>query len=314
MQEFPKHPVKSAVSMGHWVPVSISQTCTCGEISHVDVPRRNTDSVCNLYGDEAERVFEPNGLPGVDNASHFFCITLCGCHQKAASRLQNRIRRIKRDLRPTQSPDDWRFHYKEFWGTHTDSADYAVESLNDKIVFGKKFAKVIRDARPELFTLTLGSCRIAQANDQWSKLVRQHKQDVFATALLSSLEQVRSRELGVRWHFDHNVPPDKRTGEEGWAEEVFLGLQYMPLFTYLSSGSTVLSPTFREPGSHFLLEVADIMSFLAAREFHTRAVKRDCEVPTSLTGVGFYQAVLQHGVEPAWSRGFPFKKFFPELV
>ena len=145
-------------------------------------------------------------------------------------------------------------------------------------------------------------------------MVRGNKQEVFAAALLTSLEQFRNNKLGVRWNFDHSVKPEKRTGSEGWAEEVFLGLQYIPLFTWISSGAVVLPPKFHIPGSHYLLEIADALSFFTARDFQQRSIGRSSEFPSSLTGLGFYQAFdAGGGIQSEWSRGLPFEKFYPLL-
>lgn len=314
-QLFPSQPVTPNVGEGFWVPVAISQTCKCGTSSLLDVPVRKIDSTWDLYGDEAERKFEPRELPGITNRAHFFCISLAGLHVKGRAWFDKKVNRLKSKARPDRAPESWNIHLTEIWNTPPGESGYSFQGKADKVRFGLDLANIMSKARPHLFTLNVSGCRVQGDDESWADTVKLNKQHIFATTLLTSLDQFRHRNLNIRWNFDHAVAPDKRTGSEGWAEEVFLGLQYAPLFTWLSAGAPVVAPKFHTPGSHGLLEIADALSFFVAREFHQCVMGRKTEVPSSYTGLGYYRAFnADGGINSSWSRGLPIEKFYPALI
>lgn len=313
-QPFPKQPIVLTLGEGHLVPTSITQVCLCGNYNHVPIPTKNIESSWGLFGDEAERIFSEGELPGEPRKAHFFTMTLASMHQNGALRFQRRLNRLKKSVRPDWEPDTWKLHMTEIWSVPPNTKGFALGSKAEKIRFIRAVANLLRKSRPDLFTMNVSSCRVLTGNESWNKLVKANKQEVFATALMSSLQTMGDNNKSVYWSFDHSVPPEKRTGSEGWAEEVFLGLQYSPVFTWLSAGNLVQPPRFRVPGSHYLLEVADALSFLVARDFDQRVKGRHSDFPSSLTGLGIYQAFDAKGdLSFQWGQGLPFDKLFPQL-
>jgi len=314
-QPFPKQPIQHIGGNNHYVPASITQVCPCGHFNHIPFPTKASESTWGLFGDEAEREFQEGELPGVESKAHFFTISLATIHRDSALQFQQKLSDLKQAVRPDRAPSEWQLHMTNVWNLPPNTDGFALADKLEKVRFIRNVASLLQKFRPDLFTINVSSCRVLSENDEWRKLVKTNKQEVFATALITSLHLVRSNNKSLIWNFDHNVPPEKRNGSEGWAEEVFLGLQYSPVFTWLSAGSLVQSPRFHIPGSHYLLEVADALSFLVARDFEQRTKGRLSDFPSSLTGVGHYQAFDENGsLSFRWNNGLPFDKFYPRLL
>jgi hypothetical protein len=180
------------------------------------------------------------------------------------------------------------------------------------VEFAKAMATIIREARPELATFNYSGCAIISREKKIrATKIKAQNQELFAFSLISSLDEMRRHEVTPQWIFDNVQDTSSRPKTEGWAQEVFLGLQYTRLFTWLSSGSVVFAPEFDKPGSHYLSEIADFVSYSVAREFE-KAIRGDrSEFPTSLLGFGSYQGMIQDGsVLSEWTRGLPLMKFF----
>jgi hypothetical protein len=201
-------------------------------------------------------------------------------------------------------------HFTEIWSDR--SGRFNLRSKKDKIKFAHDFAMVIHEARPALCSFNISSCIVVPAPKKERAIaIKEVQRQIFAISLLSSLQQLRQRSLAPRWIFD-NIK-DATSGErtEGWAEEVFLGLQYTPLFTWLSATTPVFKPEFVRPGSHFLLEVADFISYTIARQFEKRVNNEQGKFESDILGIAMYQTVLPNGsVDCEWSNGLPFERFY----
>jgi hypothetical protein len=140
-----------------------------------------------------------------------------------------------------------------------------------------------------------GCARLPNKKSERRRTIAKVKQEIFATLLLTSLSELREQSLYPKWVFDNVKDTTQGERTEGWAQEVFLGLQYTPLWTEISAGAYIEPPEFRVPGSHYLLEVADFISFIVAREFHRQCMKLPVELPSSLLGKAWYVRVLSDG-------------------
>ncbi|MGN8084593.1 hypothetical protein ACTJK6_00955 [Ralstonia sp. 22086] len=313
--KFPKHPVKSDHGPGHWVPVGIPLTCSSEACKHeffVDVPILPNQSRWALYGDEAARYISSPPVEYSSDPLHFYCITLVALHQRRHERVRKQIFNLKKAIRPTEDPDSWVHHFTEIWESKPGSGVFRLQNKLAKIEHAKKFAKIIREARPELATFNISGCILVPGDQkERKKLLKHQKQSAFSESILTTLREFRRQEKSINWIFD-NIQDTTLGGKaEGWASECFLGLQYTRLFCWLSAGATVLEPSFVRPGSHFLLEVADFISYCVARDFERAIIGQRPDFPTTLLGRGFYQGTLGNGdVENLWEVGLPLKKFY----
>ncbi|WP_295716945.1 hypothetical protein, partial [uncultured Halovibrio sp.] len=228
-----------------------------------------------------------------DEELHVFCVTLAGIHKKRRKKLERKINDLKKSIAPNSNPDDWSHHFKDIWSSKAAENFSNLGSLNDRINYGLQFSDHLRSLRPHLVTMT---CIMAKPlpveKAERAKSIKMNKEEVFSHSLVSSLEYVRKNKKKIRWIFDK-----LKDGQnpEGWAKETFLGLQYTRLFTWLSHRAYVPEPEFREPGSDVLSEVADYISFCAAREVFKRAKGDEPELPTARFGKSFYFTIDNNG-------------------
>lgn len=268
----------------------------CDAVIEAKVPPGEIECNWVLYGDEAGRSI-PQPAPAFSTEPlHFFCITLVGLHATKHGEVQAAIRQMKREAKPGQDPDSWPHHFSEIWGESADEGGHALRGKPEKIKYAEKWAKCIRVARPHLVTFTFCGSLVDDDPVARKARIKAQKEGLFAFCLAASLRWLRAHKKGIRWVFDNVADTSGgRTPTEGWAKEVFLGLQYTRLFQWLAAGAAVVEPAFAKPGSHFLSEIADFLSFWTAREFerHVRGLSSEC--PTKLAGEGHFQFVMEGG-------------------
>ena len=311
----PKRPIKSDVADGHLVPARFPIRCpvdTCQNEFNISIPRLPNSSYWTLYGDEAGRYISKPSEKHSNQALYFYCITLVGLHHRKQKRVQRQIEKLKMMIAPNRDPNTWQHHFTEIWGSKSDSGKFTLKNKDEKIEYAKKFAKIIRDARPDLVTFNVSGCILVPENKkEWQKQIKAQKEELFCQSILYSLRHLRASELGVRWVFDNIKDTTKGSRTEGWASECFLGLQYTRLFAWLSAGTTILEPDFVTPGSHYLLEIADFISYCVARDFEKVEQGSSSEFPSSLLGTGYFQGILGDGTvlyKP--HRGLPLSDFY----
>jgi len=310
--EFPQQPIPPYSGNGFWVPVGFPLHChDCNTTFDVKVEVKKNEALWHVYGDEAGRfIHNKTTMHGVD--LNFFCITLVGLHQSRHSRVARSIRKLKKTIAPSLEPNQWQHHFTDIWSAKPYSDKYTLNNKEEKITYGKEFAKIIRKARPELVSFNISGCLKTPDDKKDRKAhIKYLKEEIFSQSILTTLKQMRDYGKNVKWVFDNvkDATDGKRT--EGWAEECFLGLQYTRLFTVLSAGAPILKPEFVQPGSHYLLEIADFISYCVAREFEKAVQNSQTELPTSLLGKGFYQATLGSGnVNYKWNTGLPLREYY----
>jgi hypothetical protein len=301
-QEFPRQPVEPIDGGGFWVPSSIRMECSCS--ARWDQPIDQSDAVTSLalFGDEAERIVTINNVQ-----VRFLTLNMSHITNDRFPALELGIQKLKQTIRPREEPQTWKLHFLEIWGSKHNARNTGLLGKNSKIEASEAFADLLATLRPGLFTFSHSSAMFTSAISK-----QEHFEIAWAEALVMSLRLGRSQKHRVSWTFDHiKDASGGASRSEGWASEVFLGLQYTNLWTWLSACATVDPPTFAQPGSHPLLEVSDFLSFWTAREFHQRAIGNKSPSITSRTGTGFHAYVLANGdVEWAWRKGFPLSKFF----
>lgn len=313
--EYPKQPVKSDHGQHHWVPVDFPLTCSsegCKHVFFITTPVLPNKNRWALYGDEAARYIS---LPPKDHSPeplNFYCITLVALHKRRHERVRKQIFNLKKQIRPNQDPNSWAHHFTEIWESKPGSDTFILQNKIAKIEHAKKLAKIIREARPDLATFNFSGCiRVPSDAKERKRVLREQKENAFSESILATLWEFRNQEKSVNWIFDNIKDTTSGSKIEGWASERFLGLQYTRLFCWMSAGATVLEPSFVTPGSHFLLEVADFISYCVARDFQQAIIGQKSDFPSSLLGPGFYQGTFGNGnVESMRHFGLPLKKFY----
>ena len=293
---YPQQPIPSKDEKGHWVPVSITMECSnekCKNEFFHPIKQRPIDGTNNFYGDEAERIIKRSDSKYLNNDISFFCISLIYCTTPKQEELHKKINEIKKSILPTEYPEKWTLHFTEIWNSNNKKFNL---NKKQKIHYAEELAKVIKNSQPELAIYNFsGVWELSKDMKQNKKILKHQKEYIYTQALVSSLDESRLHNSKINWFFDHKKDSTKKERTEGWANEIFLGLQYTNLFTWYSAGATVLEPNFVNPGSHFLLEIADFCSFWIAREFLHSIKKTQSELSTDKLGLIMSQANDSYG-------------------
>lgn len=278
---YPHQTVKSDHGDQHWIPVSFPMDCeNCKQRYDHNVPIIERNGTYSLYGDEAGRIVHFQGQD-----IHFFCLSIVGVHERKREQLQNQLRNFKLEARPDADPSGWPHHFTELWGDSGPERKYSFDGVAQKIDYGKRFAKMIEKAQPELVCFNFSNAIVLKGSSKdKAAAIKFQKEDLFKQAILMTLDVMVMHKSNVRWYFDNVKDATDRERTEGWAEECFRGLQYTRLFTQLAAGALVPEPKFLRPGSHFLLEIADFISFWFARDFLKISQKKISEVPSAWMG------------------------------
>ena len=289
---FPKEPIPVIDNTGYWVPASIPVRCVqCETHTDLAVPKIETESTWTLYGDEAGRIVKHK-----DQELSFFCLSIVGLHNTKHDIARTRLNKLKKISRPDIESDEWTHHFTKIWSESGERRIYDLKNVGEKIKYGQRLSRMINSLKPELFSYNFSSAIILPADKTQKKIaLKSQKEDIFKQAILGTLRVLRENKKSVRWVFDNIQDTTDGTKTEGWANECFLGLQYTRLFTYLCAGSAVHAPEFVTPGSHFLLEIADYISFCMGREFHMVASDKNSELPCGLMGHMLCQLVDAQG-------------------
>lgn len=314
--EYPATPIASNDGKGYFLPVSIQARCEnseCRELNHLPVPRNPVRGGMSLFGDEAARDVRIRRRGDVRNA-RFSCISLVNLTLEKHGEFKKKFDELKLLARPDISPDEWSHHFSDIWGAHSDNSIYAFSSVNEKIVYAKKVASLIRSYNPYLAVFNYSSCIFLSDGKERANEVNWQNEDLFKQAILLSIHDIRSAGYIPKWFFD-NVKDRKNPSEaavEGWASECFRGIQYTRLYTWLASGAKIDEPNFVIPGSHFLLEISDFICFWIARGFLKKINRQKVELATHKLGVIHGYGTNGRGEVQGFSGsvGFPYKAIY----
>lgn len=285
---YPQEPIQVLDQSGYWAPGSFPITCTnCKKETHFNIPKVKAECHWNLYGDEAGRIVEVNG-----KQISFFCISMVALHATKHKIAEQKLRNLKLVARPNHPPEQWTHHFTNIWSDNGDDRQFNFAGIKDKIKYGQRYAALIKSLKPHLVTFNFSNAIILPDDKkERATQLKLQKQDIFKQTLLGTLSHMRENNKTTRWFFDNIKDTSNGKKTEGWADECFLGLQYTRLFTYLSGGCAIIAPKFVTPGSHFLLEMADFISFCMAREFQRVSEGKDAELPSGLMGKMINQMV-----------------------
>lgn len=291
---YPKQPIPTKDNKGHWVPTSISIECSnkkCKKQFHYPVERQKIKGEIIFYGDEAERIVKQKDVKSINTDISFFCISLVTCHSSRHEELKVRFNKIKKIILPEEEPENWTLHFKEIWSPNRKNKHKFAVSKATKIAYANEFADILREFQPELGIFNFSGVWELPDDVKARKVRLKHQKEyIYSQSLVSSLDETRLHEMKIKWFFDYKKDSTKKERKEGWADEIFLGLQYTNLFTWYSAGATVEEPNFVKPGSHFLLEIADFYSFWTARGFLQMLKNQKSELPIEKLGKIMAQA------------------------
>lgn len=225
----------------------------CDAIIHFKIPLVNHRGEINIYGDEAMRV--------VDNKT-IFTYSFVSFSGSDSNRIifEKEFLEAKRKLSPLNSPKDWTLHLKDIFNTETRNRDQFLQHLSyaDAIEGIHNILEIIKNYNDR------GDLNIYSAVGivHGTKLSKEEKTEVqsvtYNAALMRVIQESTSHGLSPKFYFE-------RTGDDGWAKNLFDGGRLTLLWGHITHGLPVMTPQFVPPTDSLYLEIADIVSYIIAR-------------------------------------------------
>jgi hypothetical protein len=269
--------------------VSVEVECPeCSKMVRLELPTKPCKRSVTLYGDEALRH---------RGSRQFCCLSLVGGSLKFVQEVRDRPSELKTELEPARSPDSWRFHMKEIWSghrrqNHSVFKEWKRETIEHAIA---GLARIIREANTELFVFV----SVYVADSQMHKSILKRKALMFL--MVDTMYNFTRLETSPHYVFDADRNVESAEVIQDWARRSFLGTERQLLYLYLSHGVPVPEPKFVKQGSHACLELADFVSFIAARELFSYWEHEPPEISTESLGEVYYSWVNSVG-QPALRR------------
>lgn len=299
---YPSAPI--ARGDNYLVQVAISVTCTSGHVTQVTVPIVPTAGSIRLFGDDASRDISHVGQRIQLRSTALVALATGPRRQSFLGKFLCLKEAVKSDF----DPRSWSLHFTDFWSNKRDFSDLRI-SRAAKYKFAFDIADLISAHRPQLMSIQHHSMIITESGRRPATLKFQRESD-FASVLVGSLQLLRSQQAVPLWSFDFDTATG--TGNrtpEGDLDEVFLGLQYLDVWTWLCGGALVLAPARVEPGSDPMSEIADFLAFWSAREFAEGFEGKESVVLTRV-GTGHHSWVEPGGAERSeWMSTLPMNAF-----
>ena len=269
-----------------------------------DIPQSIYNGDIEIYGDEAQRT--------VDGKSIFVYsfIAFSGGKEKK-KHFENELLKIKQKLSPTKNPNNWILHMKELLSTekrkkkkHLQHLEYQpiIHLLNELLHLIKKYNDM---GYINIYSAT--GINLGEKLEPKEKIESQS--NVYNSALMRIVSETTSNNLAPKFYFE-------RTGNDGWAKNLFNGGRLTLLWAYLSNGLPVMSPEFVKPTYSPYLEIADLISYMIARYLFcvgSRAEGNHIQPDLDLSLAGKVRYTLTNG-DSDWlnsiSESFPSEMLF----
>jgi hypothetical protein len=278
--------------------------CTvCGGLCWVPIAQAKYLRESGIYGDEAFREID-----GKTILSYSF-VGFTGS-SKSSRMFKRDFDKAKKYLAPTMAPDDWVLHVTELlssdkrkkieYFSHLDK-DRAAKGLRKVLSVLSKYANKQHLNIYSAASVVNGSLKGA------AKL--QSQSAVYNSALTRVISEYTKTGLAPMFYFE-------RTGSDGWAKNLFDGGRLTLLWARLTNGIPVRSPEFVLPSYSYYLEIADVVSYVVARNLYVVGSRSSgknmvSEFDTSLIGlVRYIWTDGCGGWNNSFKIGFPFSKMF----
>ncbi|MDR8394384.1 hypothetical protein NC796_24765 [Aliifodinibius sp. S!AR15-10] len=277
----------------------------CDSDVEVQLPQAEYKTDLDIYGDEALRT--------VDNKKVFVYsfVSFSGSNLFQSS-FRNQFLNWKKNLVPSIPPEDWIFHMTEILSGSTRKKTEHLEHLDFHKVKAEidrllELIKTFNEKRNLNIYSAIGMSAKAELNAEER---RHFKENAYNSCLMRVVAQSVNHGLAPRFYFE-------KTGDDGWAKNLFDGGRLTLLWTYLTKGLPVMTPDFVKPSYNFLLEIADIVSYVIARKIFCigkrvegKEDKTALFNPSQLGGIRYTLTDASGNWNYEFSKDFPGKEMF----
>lgn len=303
---FPAEPLPHNTEPGHFVKIDFPVSCPAGHEFTALAPEAPHNGRIPIYADDFQRHIHGHESRISTRSLKLFGFAAVYLGTDFLPAFTAKLHAIKSEFDPDKAPDTWPLHMTEVWGAEVGKAK--------KVALAHSVAELVRNSRPQLWSAFIGGVTQPSTDPrQRRRELKVQREDTLSLVLMSTIQRLRDQGFSPSWTFDRFRDARAGTIDEGWARELFLGWQYTPLATWMAKRAPIFPPTFVEPGSHPLLEIADFLAYTLGREFELWATGRENELPsTKALGTSFYQFFDGRGdVDAAIADALPISRFWP---
>jgi len=225
----------------------------CGDKISFGIPSSGYQGEVDVYGDEASSVVCGNTI------FTYSFVSFLG-DEKDKNEFERRFHSIKNSLAPSIDPKNWVLHMMEI--LHKDkrnSIEYLKHNKSEFIINKlKELLKLIReynlDGKIKIYT----AVGVKSGVNLKDKVKKECQSGIYNSALMQIIREFSNSGLSPKFYFE-------RTGDDGWAKNLFKGFRLTLLWAYLTRGLPVKSPVFVTPTESLYLELADVVSYIVNR-------------------------------------------------
>lgn len=274
----------------------------CCKSQAVEFPSLVRSRSVSIYGDEAFRT--------VSNRNILTYSFVYFKDSQSERRFREGFRKIKAAISPSVSPVDWTLHLKELMSGDCRKKAPQFERLDKSDLVGhiNSLLDLIASYTNSDELTIFSAIGICEGHNLKGKIFQEAKSQIYASALLPIIDELTGNSFSPEFYFE-------RTGSDGWAKNFIDGARLTLVWPYLTRGVPVKSPEFVAPDHHFLLEIADVVSYLMARSlylvFNEVSSPADKEFDPAQFGKIRYVITTPDGGYGLWTRKkFPVPKVF----
>jgi hypothetical protein len=288
-------PVRSTHSPDvFWHQIGVQLNCECGEKLQLLVPWRELKHSISHFGDEAYR----------DVGRNFIAVyTLLGISTGYEKDIGLALEDEKKSTAPMLDPNSWRIHVTEMNNgrKRIQHPQYKHLSRDDVEFLLVRCANIIE----KMDDYAWKSCivcvyQLGNHPKRDRRAIRSAIERGMLLGLLGdAIYQTTAQELLPQFFFDAQSIKALTAGTEGWAEEAYLGSRHYLGHLFVSHSNDIPPPRFVRPGSHPLLELADVHAYSVAR-FIERKIRR-LPLENDLERFGKFKYLSFRGSSINWS-------------
>jgi hypothetical protein len=286
-QDFgPVYPTGTKGEKGAWHQTTVTETCACG--TAVNVPLMPTTLTHNIffYGDESERQTTQFSIE---------CYSLVGGASGVINHLTKALISAKSSLLPGTDPGNWRIHCTELANERKRTRSSMFQSLNETRVheFFCECAQILKSVEKFSWNVAIFGIRKRLKDKAAESRAKKDVRIQMHIALLSFvIYNATAQKLRPQFVLDATKDVQKYPHIEGWSRDSFLGSRRYLSHEILAHGNDIEPPTFLKPGSHPILELADVHTFHFARNLLKRVTGEANEIPLSNFGKFIYYIAM----------------------
>ena len=212
-----------------------------------------------LFGDEASREAQGNNM---------FTYSLVGLDSRLVPRIEDSLRKLKLELEPSRSPNNWSFHMKNIWSGSSRKKHAVFCNWDfDKVCFAiRSLFQLIQSYSEHLFMYNIVVTAKGSMKGFKSKSTLERTRDnAYILLIMHIIHELTQAGAQPVLQFDAEKDTKANYVIQRWASDAFSGSQCCLIYPFLAKGIEIPEPKFVKPASHACLELADLISYIIAR-------------------------------------------------